>query len=56
MQKRKFRFHFKNKNVLLDIFGQCFYHLVMLENAVKRRQCIKSKFGINNHLISLNWN
>ena len=41
-------FSFKNKNVLLDIFGQCSYYLVMLENAVKLRQCIKSKSGINN--------
>ena len=56
MQKSKFCFHFKNKNVLLDIFGQCSYYLVTLENAVKLRQCIKSKSGINNHRISLNWN
>lgn len=53
MQKGKFCSHFKNKNVLLDIFGQCSYYLVMLENAVKLRQCIKSKSGINNYRISL---
>ena len=45
MQKSKFHFHFRNKkfNVLLDIFGQCFYYLVTLENAVKCRHAMNEE-------------